>query len=104
MQKSLVIDVINRETMSTELNFGAVTGLASPRTIWVPFMTYGSTHPAVLLSRAGKRWVYTSLHPDWYRSNGSEFYGRDSVAGDTAYINGGVRYNKRTDGSRNPMY
>ncbi|MHB1455942.1 MAG: hypothetical protein ACYC0V_03400 [Armatimonadota bacterium] len=104
MQKSLVVDIINKSGQSTELNLGAVTGLSNPRTIWVPFMTYGSTHPAVLLTNSGKLTVYASLHPDWYRSNGSELYGRDNVSGNTAYINGGVRYNKRTDGLRNPMY
>ncbi|HZO89141.1 MAG TPA: hypothetical protein VFB38_12460 [Chthonomonadaceae bacterium] len=103
-QKSLVVDVINRSGQAAELSFGQMTGLTSPRTVRIPFLTYGGTDPGVLLSYAGRRPVFTSLWPDWYRSNGSEFYGAESSGKETARINGGVRYLPRTDGKRNPLF
>lgn len=103
-QKSLVVDVINRTGQATELHFGQVSGVEEPRTVWIPYITYGGSHPSVLLSKAGRKWVFTSLWLDWYRSNGSEPYGAEYAGQDVARINGGVRYHPRTDGTRNPLY
>jgi len=104
-QKSLVVDVINRTGQATELSLGQVSGVTEPRTIFVPYLTYGGgPHPCVLLSRAGTHHVFTSIWLDWYRSNGSEPYAAESVTTNTARINGGVRYHPRTDGQRNPMF
>jgi hypothetical protein len=104
-QKSLVIDVINRTGQAKELSFGQLAGVTEPRRIGVPYLTYGGgAHPCVLLSRAGTNLVFTSIWLDWYRSNGSEPYAAESVATNTAKINGGVRYHPRTDGLRNPMF
>ncbi len=104
-QKSLVVDVINRSGNATELSFGQITGVSEPRTVWIPYLTYGGgVHPSVLISRAGKGHVFTSLWLDWYRSNGSEPYAAESASTNSAKINGGVRYHARTDGQRNPMF
>ncbi|MBI2926326.1 MAG: hypothetical protein HYY24_11565 [Verrucomicrobia bacterium] len=104
-QKSLVVDVLNRTGHATELSFGQLSGVTEPRTIFVPYLTYGGgAHPCVLLSRAGTNHVFTSIWLDWYRSNGSEPYAAESAATNTARINGGVRYHARTDGQRNPMF
>jgi hypothetical protein len=104
VQKSLIIDVINRSGKATDLHFGQFTNVQQPRAIYIPYITYGGSHPTVLLSRAGNRWVFTSLWLDWYRSNGSEPYGAEYAAGEVARINGGVRYHPKTDGTRNPMF
>jgi hypothetical protein len=103
-QKSLIIDVINRTAQATELRFGQFTGVQQPRAMYIPYITYGSSHPTVLLSRAGNRWLFTSLWLDWYRSNGSEPYGAEYAAGEIARIHGGIRYHPKTDGTRNPMF
>lgn len=103
-QKSLVVDVLNRTGKATELRFGEATGLTSPRTLRIPLLTYGGADPTVLISDAGKQPVFTSLWPDWYRSNGSELYSTERMTRNNARINGGVRYNPRTDGKRNPMF
>ncbi len=104
-QKSLVIDVINRTGQARELNFGQISDVVDPRTIFVPYLTYGGgAHPVVLLSRSGTNHLFTSIWPDWYRSNGSECFARESAATNSAQINGGVRYQPRTDGKRNPMF
>ena len=61
-QKSLVCDVINRGARATELQFGQVTGAQNPRTVWVPFLTYGGgAHPSVLLSGSAAAPVFTSV-------------------------------------------
>ncbi|MBI4663886.1 MAG: acetylxylan esterase [Verrucomicrobia bacterium] len=104
-QKSLVIDVINRTGLATDLNFGQLAGASEARLITVPYLHYGGgSHPSVLLSHAGDQPVFTSIWPDWYRSNGSEPYAAESAATNSARINGGVRYHPRTDGRRNPMF
>jgi hypothetical protein len=103
-QKSLVVDVIDRTGRATDLSFGQVSGLKQPRTVPIPYITYGGSYPCVLLSHAGRRWVFSSIWLDWYRSNGSEPYGAAEVGEGMARINGGVRYHPRTDGTRNPLY
>ncbi len=108
-QKSLVIDVINRTRRATSIHFGQLTGLSDPRALYIPFLVYGtyggsSNDPSVLLSRAGRSWVYTSIWPDWYRSNGSELRGAQFAGGATARINGAINYLPLTNGKLNPMY
>jgi hypothetical protein len=104
-QKCLVLDVINQSGRATELAFGQVSEVTEPRTIWIPYLTYGGgPHPCVLLSRAGAGHAFSSIWLDWYRSNGSEPYAAESAGTNSAHINGGVRYGKRTDGRRNPLF
>lgn len=104
-QRSLVVDVINRGGQATALDFGQVSGVTEPRTVWIPYLTYGGgAHPCVLFSRAGTNTLFTSIWLDWYRSNGSEPYAAESTSTDSARINGGVRYHARTDGRRNPLF
>jgi hypothetical protein len=104
-QKSLVVDVTQRTGQAVDLAFGQLANLVEPRTVWVPYLTYGNgPHPSVLLSKAGGAHVFTSIWLDWYRSNGSEPYAAETVVSNTARINGGVRYQARTDGLRNPLF
>jgi hypothetical protein len=105
--KSLVLDVRSEGGEAAELDFGQVDGVANPRLITVPYLTYGATNPRVLLSGAGAAHpVFTSIWFDWYRSNASEpYYTKQPRTGaDFAQINGGMRYIAKTDGRRNPMY
>ena len=104
-QKSLVVDVRNETGQATELSLGQISRATQPRTIGVPYLTYGGgPRPCVLLSRAGTNHVFTSLWLDWYRSNGSEPYAAEAAATGSARINGGIRYLPRTDGRRSPMF
>ncbi|HTL54810.1 MAG TPA: hypothetical protein VL361_03990 [Candidatus Limnocylindrales bacterium] len=104
-QKSLIVDVSNTTGQATELKFGKISGVIEPRTIAIPYLTYGSgPRPCALLSRAGTNHFFTSLWLDWYRSNGSEPYAAESASTNTAQINGGVRYHPRTDGKLNPLF
>ncbi len=102
--KSLVIDVSNRSGQASELHLGQVMGAKEPRAFGIPYLTYGSSQPLVLLSRAGPAWCFSSLWLDWYRSNGSEPYGVRANDTNAIRLNGGVRYLTRTDGQRNPMF
>jgi hypothetical protein len=104
-QKSLIVDVSNTTGQATELSFGQIAGVTEPRTIAIPYLTYGGgARPCVLLSRAGTNCVFTSIWLDWYRSNGSEPYAAESTSTNAARINGGVRYRPRTDGRLNALF
>src|SRR5690606_15892709 len=49
--KSLVIDTLSRGGKIAEVNYGHATGVASPRLVWNPFLTYISQEerPGVLV-------------------------------------------------------
>jgi hypothetical protein len=105
-QKSLVLDVWCEGGEASELSFGHVAGVANPKLITVPYITYGSTNPRVLISGGAARPVFTSVWFDWYRTNASEPYSSKDpeVTADTALVNGGLRYIPKTDGRRNDLH
>lgn len=108
-QKSLVIDAICPGGQATELSFGEIRGLKEPRTIYVPFITYGgNSNPVVAMGRVATfdKPIFISVWLDWYRSNGSEpFAFPDGQFTPTGLrINGGVRYHPKTDGRRNDFF
>ncbi len=104
--KSLVLDVWCDGGEATELDFGRVSGVSNPKLITIPYLTYGSTNPRVLLSGGPEKPVFTSIWFDWYRTNASEpyYYRKPEVTADSAQINGGMRYIAKTDGERNNLY
>jgi hypothetical protein len=105
-QKSLVLDVRCEGGEATELSFGQVSGVTHPRLVTVPYLTYGETNPRVLISGDTNSPVFSSVWFDWYRSSASEPYytNNPKVTGESAQINGGMRYLPKTDGSRNNLY
>jgi hypothetical protein len=105
-QKSLVLDVWCDGGKAIELDFGKVSGVQTPKLITVPYITYGGANPRVVLSGDRSKPVFTSIWFDWYRTNASEPYAASEpeVTGETAEINGGMRYIAKTDGERNNMY
>jgi len=105
-QKSLVLDVWCDGGEAVELSFGRVAGVQQPRLITVPYLTYGSSNPRVLLSGSAERPVFTSVWFDWYRSNASapHFVKDPQVSAGSAEINGSLRYTAKTDGRRNNLY
>jgi hypothetical protein len=70
----------------------------------MPFLNFGSTQPFVLLSRPCNQRAFVGIWPDWYRSQGSEFYGAESIGTNVGRIQGGILYHPRTDGTRNPVF
>ncbi len=105
-QKSLVLDVWADGGEATELSFGHVSGVTKPRLITIPYITYRPSSPRVLMSGNETKPVFTSVWFDWYRSNASEPYCAEDpkAGGDSAEVNGGMRYLLRTDGKRNNLY
>lgn len=121
-QKSLVIDAFCRnerkapDAEAIALDFGEIRPPSSRFThyallpIYVPFITYGGgSNPVVAMVKQraqGKRQAFVSIWLDWYRSNGSEPYafpdGQPTATG--LRINGGIRYNPKTDGKRNDLF
>lgn len=104
-QKSLVMDVICRGGRATGLLFGEIEGAAKPRLIPVPYLSFDwQRKPQVLCSGEPDEPVFASVWADWYRSNGSGLFEEHWIKENSAKINGGVRYNAKTDGRRNDMY
>jgi hypothetical protein len=105
-QKSLVIDVWCDGGHVRELAMGRVAGVTDPKPITVPYITYSSFNPRILMSGPASERVFTSIWFDWYRSNASEpfFVTSPRVTADSAEINGGLRYMPKTDGARNNLY
>jgi len=106
-QKSLVLDVWCDGGEATELSFGRVSGIRAPKLISVPYLLYtGKTNPRVLMSGSESKPLFTSIWFDWYRSNASEPYTpeKPEVTAESAVINGGMRYQPKTDGLRNNLY
>lgn len=107
MQKSLVLDAWCDGGDATELSFGRVAGVANPKLITVPYLTYGGDgNPRVLMSGSAQKPAFTSIWFDWYRTNASEPWTpkKPQLAADSAEINGGMRYLAKTDGVRNNLY
>jgi hypothetical protein len=107
MQKSLVLDAWCDGGEATELYFGRVSGVAQPKLITVPYLTYGGeSNPRVLMSGGAAKPLFTSLWFDWYRTNASVAWTpkQPKAAADSAEINGGMRYLAKTDGLRNNLY
>lgn len=105
--KSLVLDAWCDGGEAVELRFGKVAGVTNPRLIRVPFISYTrASIPRVLLSGSADKPLFTSIWFDWYRTNASAPFMPDEpkLTGDSAEINGGMRYLARTDGVRNNLY
>lgn len=104
-QKSLVIDVWCSGGGAAELVFGKVTGTQNPKLITVPYITYGKSNPRVLMSDLNGKPLFTSIWWDWYRTNASKPFVKPKIDEHrAAEINGGLRYNPKTNGQRNNMY
>jgi hypothetical protein len=109
-QKSLVMDVICRGGAATELSLGEARRVRRPRLVLVPYLTFASSNPRVLLfdlqapEKSTSERAFMSVWVDWYRSNGSELFSEEFAKASRAKINGGVRYNPRTDEKRNDLF
>jgi hypothetical protein len=102
--QSLVVDVWHPSGRVIAFDLGRSSATRDAFPFGVPFITFGWHEPKILFSRPGGQPVFSSLWLDWYRSNGSEFYGVDGAETNRTRINGGVRYRECTDQRRNPVY
>ncbi len=112
-QKSLVVDVLCPQGVDGQpdvvnVSFGFIQFDGEPVMVYIPFITYGSSNPVVLMLRGclPGRPFFVSQWLDWYRSNGSEPYAFPNgvVTEKGIQINGGVRYHPKTDGKRNDVF
>jgi len=102
LQKSLILDVFCLGGTATELSVGQMSEVQDPQLIQIPYLTFGGSNPRVLMIKQENP-VFASVWVDWYRSNGSELF-YETAEASNARINGGVRYNPKTDGARNDMF
>lgn len=100
-QKSLIIDVNSSEGKVVKLILGRTKNTPEPLLVKIPYITlYGSKNPNVLCFDK----IFVSAFFDWYNSNASALFGDVGILSfDSAKFNGGVIYNPKTDGKRNPL-
>ena len=86
-----------------EVLFGEATGLKSPKVTTIPYWVTrgrGVSDPGVCYSDG----VVLSEFVDIYATHASELLGGSKATGaSSVQLNGGVRYNRRSDGTRNPV-
>ncbi len=103
-QKSLILDVVCRGGVAHALSLGECAEVDAPKLVQIPYLTFRSSNPRVLMFGPAGETLFASVWVDWYRSSGSELYSQERVGEQTARINGGVRYHPKTDGARNDVY
>ena len=103
-QKSLVVDVACTGGAVERVRLGAATGVTNPRLVSVPYLSFRSRRPAVLVTGPPSQPLFVTAYLDWYRSNASELFAANSVDGTTAVYNGGSLYRPKTDGRRNDCF
>ena len=89
--KTLYIDFSSPQGRTAEITFGAVDGDAGELMI-VPYLRIDPNGPKIWI---GKDYYLSALADPW-RSDATKLFGN------AAGVNGGVRYEKLTDGTRNP--
>lgn len=102
-QKSLVVDFFCAGGKAVKLNYGRIVNVAEPELFPLPYMNYHRHHLCVLASK-GTEPCFLSVWMDWYRSNASQPFARDEITPEGVYLNGGVEYKKKTDGTRNGLF
>ena len=108
---SLVLDLSVAGDRVREVRFGAQPGIPSAAKVFpVPYYSYGmlagaAKRPRVACFPMGDGPCFFAAAMDWTQSNASEpFCTAPDVPTNTVAVNGGVRYNARTDGTRNPCF
>ncbi len=104
LQKSLIVDTLAMGGSVSQVTFGKSIGISDAKLIPIPFYNYNMYNkyrPSVAAAGDYKHPLFYAAHVDWYLSNASEPFSFNSTANDEIISNGGVRYNAKTDGSRN---
>ncbi|MCX8170244.1 MAG: hypothetical protein N3D72_04050, partial [Candidatus Methanomethyliaceae archaeon] len=104
-QKSLVIDISCSDNDEIdEVLFGKIIGVDNPKLVFIPYITYGVSNPAVLMFGSHQTPFFMSIWWDWYRTNASEPFADPNIEDEGVEIQGGMRYIPKTDGQRNNVY
>ncbi len=106
--KSLVMDIQADGGQIQEARFGATRGFANPRLVTLPYYTYGYadglSRPAVIISGTVEAPLFFLAHIDWTQSNASTPFAENLRFDGSLASNGGTRYYRKTDGTRNPCF
>ena len=105
--QSLVADVQGPADIA-EVRFGALADFPAAKQFTVPYLSYSMTGPVnrpwiAVLDFAGTPY-FCSATMDWTQSNGTAPWCEAMRFDGTPSVHGGVRYEKKTDGARNPCY
>ena len=106
--KSLVMDIQSDGSQIQEVRFGATQGFKNPRTVPLPYYTYGYAdslaRPTVLVSGTVEAPLFFMAHIDWTQSNASTPFAENQRFDGAVASNGGTRYLPKTDGTLNPCF
>ncbi len=108
--KSLILETRSVGGTVADVAFGSlcVGDVRSAKLVPIPYYTYGySGHDrpeAVVFQDSAEQTLFLLGSTDWYLGNGSELYAQSRLERGGAFFNGGVRYNAKTDGSRNDCF
>ncbi len=104
--KSLIVDTFSLGGKIGTVVYGGAKGLTNPKTFVIPYYSYGydSKRPAVVMSEQDGKPLFFSANTDWYRSNSSKPWAKNTVETGIAYANGGVTYLPKTDGTVNDCF
>ncbi len=101
--KTLTVELAGGGGNVSEVVTGTVSGIGSPILQTIPYWVIrgrGVNDPAVLYSDG----MLLSAFADIYASRASELFGGSKILSDnSAQVNGGARYNHKTDGRRNEV-
>ena len=107
--KSLSVEVVAKGGTVGEIRFGSCPDMPDADLVPVPYFTFatngGEARASVLSFKAGETPLFHLAFADWTQSNGSDLVpGSGLDAHGDCQSNGSVRYNPKTDGTRNDCY
>ncbi len=105
--QSLIADVRGPADIA-DVRFGALADFPGAEAFIVPYWSYsmtgGENRPHVTRVDFGGTPFFCAATMDWTQSNGSEPWCEAETFEGWAQPHGGVRYNVKTDGTRNPVF
>ncbi len=101
LQKSLVVDIEVSKPVAMLVDSGRAEPVPDAKLFNFPFLTYGwlNKDPRVLYTHG----LFLTNLFDWYHSDASEVHGKAEEGPDWATYSADLKYNKKTDGIRNPI-
>ena len=100
--ETCVIDVVAEGADAAQFDIGLAKGLKDPKTVFVPYLTYGDDWPKVVCSNGPEGPIFLLAILDYYNSDASELYGAPRLDDKEAVgYTGGAVYNPTTVGKRN---
>ena len=101
---SFIVDIAADGNYAAQFDIGLAKGLPEPKTVFMPYLTYGDDWPKVVCAATPQGPLFLLSIMDYYNSDASELFGAPRVHDpEAAGYTGGAVYNPTTAGKRNPL-